>query len=164
QKEAEPTAAELIAAAHAAGTEFHYITSDTLVSLGATALTIFAPVSAAAENDRGLAVLAADGGFETLITGDMAAPTEQLLLGLKNLPDIEVLVVGHHGSADATAEALLTAVKPEAGLISVGKNNGYGHPSPSTLQRLEAAGVTVFRTDKMGSISITTQGEITYGG
>jgi beta-lactamase superfamily II metal-dependent hydrolase len=65
---------------------------------------------------------------------------------------VDVLVAGHHGAADASCEELLEAVCPEIVLISVGQDNFYGHPSPETLQRLNAFGCTVYRTDQCGTI------------
>lgn len=88
-----------------------------------------------------------------LITGDMDAKTEEKLISDDPLLDIEVLIVGHHGSKYSTGEELLDAVKPEIGIVSVGRNS-YGHPSEEALRRLVRAGVTVYRTDKQGNIHI----------
>lgn len=61
-----------------------------------------------------------------------------------------ILKVGHHGSANATSEALLELVLPDLAVISCGLGNSYGHPSQKVLQRLEAAGAAVWRTDLQG--------------
>ena len=74
------------------------------------------------------------------------------------LPDIEVLSVGHHGSVTSTHELLLDAVTPEAAVISVGENS-YGHPAEETLARLKARGISVFRTDIYGNITVSPQTE-----
>lgn len=71
-----------------------------------------------------------------------------------DLPDIEVLLVGHHGSKYSTGTTLLESVTPEAGVISVG-DNSYGHPTEEALLRLTDAGMTVYRTDMQGNILIT---------
>ena len=71
-----------------------------------------------------------------------------------DLPDIEVLLVGHHGSKYSTGTTLLESVTPEAGVISVG-DNSYGHPTEEALLRLMDAGMTVYRTDMQGNILIT---------
>ena len=68
------------------------------------------------------------------------------------LPRLDVLVVGHHGSARATSEALLTATRPNAAVISVGKDNAYGHPTQEVLDRLEAVGCRIYRTDRDGTV------------
>ena len=118
-------------------------------------LTVYAPVEAAGEtNERGLTVLADGGSFQALITGDMGAAGEENLLKIADLTKTEVLVAGHHGSATSTTQALLDAVKPEYAIISVGEGNLYGHPAQETLERLEAAGAEVYRTDWNGTIEI----------
>ena len=84
----------------------------------------------------------------------MDATTEQVLTESCRLPDIEVLMVGHHGSRYSTGQKLLQTVTPEVGVISTGEN-GYGHPNAETLYRLQDHGVAVYRTDLQGHIHIT---------
>ena len=69
-----------------------------------------------------------------------------------DLPDLELLIVGHHGSKYSTCVELLTATAPDAAVISVGADNGYGHPTREVLDRLEAAGCAIFMTDLHGTI------------
>lgn len=154
---------ELRELAKSAGADIIYVTGDSLVSLGPTEITVFAPVGSEAENERGLTFIVADGGFETVITGDMGSSLEKLLVNKKALPDAECLIVGHHGSAGSTSEELLDKIAPEIGIISVAADNAYGHPAPEALARLRDSGVAVYRTDELGSITITTEGAITYG-
>ena len=104
--------------------------------------------------ELGLTILCSLGNFDTLITGDMDAKTETKLVETYDLPDIEVLLVGHHGSKYSTGTTLLESVTPEAGVISVG-DNSYGHPTEEALLRLTDAGMTVYRTDMQGNILIT---------
>jgi competence protein ComEC len=127
------------------------LTADRLV------LRLYAPLGSAGENERGLAVLCTNGAFDALITGDMGAPIERRLLAAAVLPDIELLVVGHHGSRHSTSDELLETLRPEIGVISVGYNS-YGHPSPATLRRLAGAGVTIYRTDQNGTVAIPLRG------
>lgn len=116
---------------------------------------IFAPVEDAQEtNERGLSVLADGGSFRTLITGDMEASGEERLLELTDLPQVEVLVAGHHGSNTSTTQKLLDTIQPKYALISVGEDNIYGHPAQETLHRLMALGTEVYRTDQHGNIEI----------
>lgn len=84
----------------------------------------------------------------------MDLKAEHRLLETHALPDIEVLVAGHHGSKYATGEELLTALRPETVLISVGENS-YGHPTQETLDRIAAIGAAVYRTDQVGNISVS---------
>ena len=70
-----------------------------------------------------------------------------------------VLKVGHHGSKFSSSEEFLRAVKPALAVISVGKKNRYGHPTPEALERLQAAGARILRTDEDGDIEIVSDGE-----
>ena len=106
------------------------------------------------DNEASVALLVSQGEFDILATGDMPASAERLLLSRHHLPDIEVLVAGHHGAGSSTCNTLLERTKPETVLISVGKSNSYGHPSEQTLARIESAGAQVLRTDQCGNITI----------
>lgn len=145
--------AEILALAEEKGTEVIFIEEDTTVELDSASLTLYAPLGTGGGNEEGLSVLATQGDFDALITGDMNAAVERRLVKYGNLPDIELLVAGHHGAASSTSAELLTAVAPEYAVISVGYNT-YGHPAPETLDRLERAGCTVWRTDLRGTITI----------
>jgi beta-lactamase superfamily II metal-dependent hydrolase len=71
----------------------------------------------------------------------------------------DVLKVGHHGSKNSTTQEFLEAVHPQVAIISAGEDNPYGHPSPELLERLQAAGVRVLRTDRNGAVPILTDGD-----
>ena len=132
------------------------VTEDLEIQTGERySLTIYAPVEQSGEtNERGLSVLADGSSFQALITGDMGASGEEKLLSIADLSAVEVLVAGHHGSATSTTQGLLDAIRPEYVLISVGENNLYGHPAQETLERLEAAGAEVYRTDWNATIEV----------
>lgn len=127
---------------------------DETLSLGAGRLQIYAPLAEGKSNESGLAVVSTVHDFDVLVTGDMAKATEKKLLQAKGLPDIEVLVAGHHGSSYSTGKELLDATTPEAAVISVGEENSYGHPGQETLDRLEERNIAVYRTDLEGTITI----------
>lgn len=146
----------VLAAAKANGTEVRFLTEEEVLSLGDAALTVYPPVGDGEDNDRGLAVLASAGEENLLITGDMDAATERALLETYDLPDLEYLVAGHHGSRTSTSEELLDALTPETVLISVGSNS-YGHPAEETLRRLAERECTVYRTDLHGTIHLSIQ-------
>jgi competence protein ComEC len=107
------------------------------------------PVPAADPNSLSLVLLARWGGFEALLTGDAEAEATPLDPGA-----VEVLKVAHHGSEDAGLEQLLERAQPQLGVISVGAQNSYGHPSPTTLSTLAAHEVPFLRTDSDGEIVI----------
>jgi len=144
----------VLTAAEAHGAEVRYIRRPTSLSLGTADLTVYPPLGTEGDNERGLAVLCTAGDFDLLITGDMNAATERLLLERYALPDTEVLVVGHHGSKYSTSNDLLEALTPETAIISVGSNS-YGHPADETLRRLVESGAAICRTDKQGTIHLT---------
>ena len=141
--------------AQAAGTEIWFVDSDYTVTLeDGTVFRLCPPLALGETNEEGLTVLCSAGDFDVLITGDMNSEVEQLLLEHTRLPDIEVLVVGHHGSRYSTSEQLLAGTRPEVAVISVGRGNSYGHPTPETLERLARAGADIYRTDRDGTVTI----------
>lgn len=105
-------------------------------------------------NERSVVLLLLEDSKRILLSGDAGDQTEKELLKLGNLPDIDVLKVGHHGSKYASTLEYLQIIKPEVAVISAGATNHYGHPTSETLSRLEQVGATVRRTDREGSIEI----------
>ena len=143
----------VVSAAESAGTAVVYIREETALDLGESTLTIYPPLGGNTDNENCLAVLASCGEADLLITGDMDSTAEARLLAAYDLPDLEVLAAGHHGSKTSTSQALLEALTPETVCISVGSNS-YGHPADETLRRLVEAGCAIYRTDKQGSIHL----------
>ena len=82
--------------------------------------------------------------------------SQSRLVARENLPEVEVLVAGHHGSKDSTSAELLRALTPELAVISVGSNS-YGHPAEDTLRRLARAGCAIYRTDRHGNVYFSFQ-------
>ena len=100
-------------------------------------------------------LLASYGSVDVLLTADAETPVTLPL----NPPPVEILKVAHHGSADAGLPRLLALTRPRIAVISCGRNNDYGHPTPSTIAALEAArGLELFRTDRDGSVVIESDG------
>ncbi|WP_039766930.1 DNA internalization-related competence protein ComEC/Rec2 [Caldicellulosiruptor sp. F32] len=100
------------------------------------------------------------GNFSMLFTGDASYESEKEYIKKYNLR-ATVLKVGHHGSNTATSEEFLESVAPKVAVISVGKNNIFGHPSEDVLRRLEKKNIKVFRTDLNGTIKIVkTKNEV----
>lgn len=133
-------------------TGIQYVSEDLLLSFGDASLTVFGPILPGSDNENSLCVLFESENCAILITGDRSGFGERMLLRHTVLPDIDVLVAGHHGSQNATCEELLQAVKPEIVIISVGEGNPYGHPAPALLRRLKEFGCNVYRTDQCGTI------------
>lgn len=97
--------------------------------------------------------------FSMLFTGDIEKEAEKQILHeyKKNLHILNstILKVAHHGSKTSTTEEFLKAVSPKFALIGVGKDNKFGHPNDEVIKRLENDGCKIYRTDKMGEISIS---------
>jgi competence protein ComEC len=99
------------------------------------------------------------GEFSMLFAGDAESQTEERMMNKETNLSAKILKVAHHGSKYATSQNFLNAVKPEVAIISDAENNRYGHPAQTTLDRLKAAGVKLFRTDLSGEITIVTKGK-----
>jgi beta-lactamase superfamily II metal-dependent hydrolase len=98
------------------------------------------------------------GRFRMLFMGDAGRETEERLLAAGDDLRADVLKVGHHGSAYGTTPEFLRAVSPRDAIISVGRNNLFGHPAPATLATLSEARVTVYRTDRDGAVTVDSDG------
>ena len=146
--------AAILAAAEAHGTEVRFITEETTLPLGEATLTVYPPLGDDSSNERGLVYLVSAGDYDLLITGDIDAEMEQRLIERYDLPDIEALVVGHHGSKYSTSSELLDALRPETAFISVGSNS-YGHPSDQAMERLAERDITIYRTDLQGDLRLS---------
>ncbi len=136
----------------AAGESTVTVAHDLALSFGSTNITIFGPESYELTNDSSLCILFRRENCDILITGDRGSLGEMLLLHRIQLPDVDVLIAGHHGSAGSTGEELLQQTKPEYVFISVGESNRYGHPAKKLLERLAQYGCLIYRTDLHGTI------------
>lgn len=100
------------------------------------------------------------GSTVFLFTGDGEARSEfEMLLASDIQPGADVLKVAHHGSNDASSDLFISLLSPRYAVISVGKDNPYGHPSQRVLTTLARAKVTVFRTDLDGTVIIMSDGK-----
>jgi competence protein ComEC len=103
-------------------------------------------------NDDSVVLLVRYGSFEAVLAGDLGIRAESLLAG--RMGRVDLLKVGHHGSAGSSGIPWLRELRPKAAVVSVGPNR-YGHPSPAAMQRLAASGVEVWRTDRDGTVTVT---------
>lgn len=109
-------------------------------------------------NDDSLVMRLTYGDTSFLFTGDMTAKAEKELIEEGENVKCDVLKVGHHGSSGSSCYQFLYEAEPKIAVISCGRDNDYGHPHEETLGRLKDAGVTVYRTDELGSIVIFSDG------
>lgn len=98
------------------------------------------------------------GKFSMMFTGDAEKEEEASILQKGGTFKSDVLKAGHHGSRTSTSPAWLKAVAPKEAFISCAQGNDYGHPHKPTLQKLEKAKVTIYRTDRDGTVTLTTDG------
>ena len=129
-----------------------YVSDDLELTCESMKMTIFAPPFSFESNENSLCILFRTENCDILITGDRSGFGERVLMKHTELPDLEILVAGHHGSRHSTCEEFLAATNPEIVVISVGQNS-YGHPAEELLERLRLFGCTVYRTDIHGTIT-----------
>lgn len=150
---------EILDLAKKQGTLVHFVREDTTISFGEESVfTIYPPIGEGKDtNELGLTVLCTAGDYDVLLTGDMSATEEKSLVQRYVLPDVELMVAGHHGSKYSNSELLLEAVRPDVVVFSVSANNTYGHPTPETMERFRAVGAELYRTDLNGTVCITVE-------
>ena len=109
-------------------------------------------------NNNGLVIRLQMGKASFLFPADIEAEAERRLVSNRANLDCVVLKVPHHGADTSLSEGFLRAANPQVAVISVGRDNRFGHPAATTIARLHDAGVLILRTDELGSIELTTDG------
>ena len=104
------------------------------------------------ENDNSSVIYTEFNNHKFLFMGDAGVEVEEDLIEKYNLQNIDVLKVGHHGSKTSSSKSFIDEINPKYSMISVGKNNRYGHPKESVLDILSDS--KIYRTDIDGSIEI----------
>ena len=130
-----------------------WITEDTQIRDRNIEISLYPATDYSNFNESSMCVLCRVDNCDILITGDRQQTGERRLLENHDLPDLEILVVGHHGSKTATSLELLQTTMPDAAVISVKEDNRYGHPSKETLDRLTLFSCYIYRTDQMGTVT-----------
>ena len=102
------------------------------------------------ENDNSNVIYTELNGYKFMFMGDASVTTEKKILDKYNLSDIDVLKVGHHGSKTSSSKYFIDAINPKYSVISVGRNNRYGHPNKEVLDNLYNS--KIYRTNQDGSI------------
>ena len=102
------------------------------------------------ENDNSSVIYTELNNYKFLFMGDAGVEEEEDLIEKYNLQNIDMLKVGHHGSKTSSGEEFINEITPKYSIISVGKNNRYGHPNKEVLDNLKES--KIYRTDQDGSI------------
>lgn len=143
------------------GTQIDITAAGRQYALGEATITVLHPAANNGiedMNDLSLVLKVAYGGKSLLLTGDITQTVEEALVPLGH---IDLLQVAHHGSYTSSSGAFLEDIRPDYALISCGRNNDYGHPHDVVLERLEAVGAEIRRTDREGTLIVRiAEGEI----
>ena len=129
--------------------------------IGSMLNTVIAPTEDFNDpNEMSVVLKSTYGETSVMFTGDAEHKSEEAILKEWKASELKCDVVkdGHHGSSTSTTQELLDAVAPKIAVISCGEGNKYGHPHNETIKRLEAAGVTVYRTDMSGTVVLKSDG------
>ena len=157
-----PLYLEFLAAVEASGARWHPARAGDRVEVDGVVLEVLSPDSLWLAlpldvNEHGVVLRVTFGSERLLFQADAGLPVEGRLAG--SVGPVELLKVGHHGSASATSDAWLAELRPREAVISVGAHNRYGHPAPEVLGRLRRWGSEILRTDQAGTITFTTDGQ-----
>jgi len=156
-----PLYLEFLAAVEASAGRWHAARRGDRVEVDGVTLEVLSPDSLWLTlpldvNEHGVVLRVTFGATRLLFQADAGLPVEGRLAG--TVGPVALLKVGHHGSRTATSDAWLTELAPHEAVISVGRNNQYGHPAPDVLVRLGRHGITILRTDERGTITFSTDG------
>ncbi len=153
---------EVLAAARAHGVPIRHLKQGDTFSEDGVSGNILWPDNLSegqsAKNDDSLVMRLTEGAESFLLAGDIERPAERKILADEQSVGVNFLKVAHHGSKTSTTDPFLSAAHPAFAAISVGMDNIFGHPSPEVTGRLEAAGVRVYRTDRNGAVTASTDG------
>jgi competence protein ComEC len=93
-----------------------------------------------------------------VLTGDIGKAVEPRIASAMPPARLRVVKVPHHGSATSSTREFVEALRPTIAVVSVGRGNRFGHPSPEVLARYESVGAEIFRTDRDGAVTVDTDG------
>ncbi|MPQ31528.1 MBL fold metallo-hydrolase [Clostridium estertheticum] len=152
---------DVVSAIKAKGMKVTAPTVGETFKVGGATATILAPNSTGYEdlNNFSIVIRLTFGNNSFIFDGDAEGASENEMLSKGIDISADVLKVGHHGSSSSTTQAFLDKVNPKYAIISAGKDNSYGHPHKSTMDKLKAKGIKVYRTDESGTIVATSDGK-----
>ncbi len=136
------------------GTEIIYLKNGDRITMDSG--TVIDVISAGTgdfenENDTSIVFKLTYKNFEALYMGDATKNIEHEFL--EKFDDVDLIKIGHHGSATSTSQEFLEVIKPEIAVISVGEDNVYNLPNDEVIERIKDSGAYIYRTDEMGDIT-----------
>jgi len=160
-----PEYLELLELAAARGVPWHAARAGDRFQVGGLTVEVLHPFAgalpAADANETSVVLRISYGDFDALLTGDAYRAQERLLSDSLAL-DLEILKLGHHGSDTSTDSLLVARTRPDVALVSLGRRNRYGHPSPEVIGFLERSGVEIWRTDERGTVRVLGRPDGSY--
>jgi len=134
-----------------------------IYQLGTMTLTCIYPSKRIGENVRNInnasIVFRLDHGKNSvLFVGDLEDEGEDRVSKLKTVDHMDVIKIGHHGSITSSSDKFCKKVQPSVGIISLGRDNKFGHPSQTVIQRWEHVGTNLYRTDQTGAVTLVSDG------
>ena len=150
-----------VKAVKADGLKMEHPSVGTTFTFGSGSFEILAPstIEKNGSNNNSVAIKLINGDNSFVFTGDAEHASESAMCNTGIDLECDVLVPGHHGSATATSWEFLQKTVPEYAVISCGADNKYGHPDKDTMDKLESMDIQVYRTDKQGTITVTSDGK-----
>lgn len=142
------------------GLKMQHPSVGTTFKLGSASVEVLAPksINPSDSNNNSVAIKITNGNNSIILTGDAEHSSEAEMCSSGIDLRCDILVLGHHGSATATSWDFLQATVPEYAVVSCGANNKYGHPDKDTMDKLQSMEIQVYRTDKQGTITATSDG------
>jgi len=156
------TYSDFMSGVSAEGADVHIARLHDVIKAGDLELFVHHPADlSGSTNNNSIVLHLAYGDIDFLFTGDaeQEAEAEMLALSSLQLPEVEILKVGHHGSRTASSADFLAVTSPEVAIYMAGVDNSYGHPHAETITALNAIGAQIYGTDVNGTIIVTTDGE-----
>lgn len=110
------------------------------------------------ENDSSIGLIVNIGNISVVLTGDLESAGELAVIKNGLTKPSNILKAGHHGSKSSSTREFLSNFEPEVSVLSSGKNNAYGHPSPQVIERMNDLDISILRTDQSGAIEFVSNG------
>lgn len=156
------TYSDFMSGINSEGAEVHIARLHDVIKAGELELFVHHPADlSGSTNNNSIVLHLAYGDIDFLFTGDAEQEAEgaMMMLSSVQLPEVEILKVGHHGSRTASSADFLAITSPEVAIYMAGVDNSYGHPHAETITALNAIGAQIYGTDVNGTIIVITDGE-----